>query len=111
MRIGVLKEIKDNERRVAITPNIVPKIKNLGYEVYVEKDSGSESSLFDREYIEYGAKICSRDEVYKCDLLVKINKPTSDEASQLSNSQTLISFFSPALNSELLELCKKDKII
>jgi len=110
MKIGVLKEIKDNEKRVAITPNVVSKIKKLGYDVLVENNLGSESNFYDDEYIDNGAEVSTKDEVYKCDLLLKINKPSKEEVSQLSGSQTLISFFSPAINSDLLELCKKDKI-
>jgi NAD(P) transhydrogenase subunit alpha len=110
MKIGVLKEIKDNEKRVAITPNVVSKIKKLGYDVLVENNLGSESNFYNDQYIDNGAEVVTKDEVYKCDLLLKINKPSKEEVSQLSGSQTLISFFSPAINSDLLELCKKDKI-
>lgn len=110
MKIGVLKEIKDNEKRVAITPSVISKIKKLGFEIYVEKDSGIEASLYDELYSTSGAEICSKEEIYNCDLLLKINKPTSEEINELRNSQTLISFFSPSLNPELLELCKRDNI-
>lgn len=110
MKIGVLKEIKDNEKRVAITPNIVTKIKKLGYDILVENDLGLKSNFYNSQYIDNGAEVVSKDEVYKCDLILKINKPSEDEVSQLSGSQTLVSFFSPALNTNLLEVCKKDKI-
>ena len=110
MKIGVLKEIKDNEKRVAITPNIVTKIKKLGYDILVENDLGLKSNFYNSQYIDNGAEVVSKDEVYKCDLILKINKPSEDEVLQLSGSQTLVSFFSPALNTNLLEVCKKDKI-
>ena len=45
-----------------------------------------------------------------CDIILKINKPTEDEIQKLSSKQTLISFFSPAVNQTSLELCKKDEI-
>ena len=110
MKIGVLKEIKDNEKRVAITPNVVSKIKKLGYDILVESDLGLKSNFYNSQYIDNGAEVVSKDEVYKCDLILKINKPSEDEVLQLSGSQTLVSFFSPALNTNLLEVCKKDKI-
>jgi NAD(P) transhydrogenase subunit alpha len=110
MKIGVLKEIKDNEKRVAITPGVIPKIKKLGYEILVERDSGIQAGAYNEQYTKSGAKICSKEEIYKCDLLLKINKPTHDEINKISNNQTLISFFTPALNPELLDLCKKDNI-
>ena len=46
MKIGVLKEIKDNEKRVAITPGVIPKIKKLGYEILVERDSGIQAGAY-----------------------------------------------------------------
>ena len=66
MKIGVLKEIKDNEKRVAITPNVVSKIKKLGYEVLIENNLGSESNFYDDQYIDNGAEVTTKDEVYKC---------------------------------------------
>ena len=110
MKIGVLKEIKDNEKRVAVTPSIISKIKKLGFEILVEKDLGVKASLYNEQYKQSGAIVCSKEEIYQCDLLLKINKPTYDEINLLSKNQTLISFFTPALNKDLLESCKKDSI-
>ena len=45
MKIGVLKENKPNEKRVAITPASISKIKKLGYDVYIEKDAGLSSNF------------------------------------------------------------------
>ena len=110
MKIGVLKENKPNEKRVALTPSAVTKIKKLGYEVSIETDAGALSNFFDRAYEEVGAKISSVNDIFKCDLLLKINKPTHDEIQKLSSNQSLISFFSPATNTESLQLCSKDKL-
>jgi len=110
MKIGVIKEIKDNEKRVAITPGIISKIKKLGFDVLVEKDLGLQANIYNEQYVERGANVCSKEEIYKCDLLLKINKPTHDEVNKLSNNQTLISFFTPALNLELLKSSEKDNI-
>jgi len=98
MKIGVIKEIKDNEKRAALTPGIISKIKKLGFDVLVERDLGLQASIYNKQYAESGAHVCSKEEIYKCDLLLKINKPTHDEVNKLSNNQTLISFFTPALN-------------
>ena len=110
MKIGVLAEIKDDEKRVAITPNVVSKIKKLGYDIFVENNLGLKANFYNSQYVDKGAEVVSKDEVYKCDIILKINKPSEDEVIQLSGSQTHVSFFSPALNANLLELCKKDKI-
>ena len=110
MKIGVIKEIKDNEKRAALTPGIISKIKKLGFDVLVERDLGLQASIYNKQYAESGAHVCSKEEIYKCDLSLKINKPTHDEVNKLSNNQTLISFFTPALNPELLKLSEKDNI-
>ena len=110
MKIGVLKENKPNEKRVAITPASISKIKKLGYDVYIEKDAGLSSNFKNSKYQEAGAYLTSINDIYNCDIVLKINKPTEDEIHKLSSSQTLISFFSPATNQTSLELCKKDEI-
>jgi NAD(P) transhydrogenase subunit alpha len=110
MKIGVLKENKPNEQRVAITPASISKIKKLGYDVYIEKDAGLSSNFKNSKYQEAGAYLTSINDIYNCDIVLKINKPTEDEIHKLSSSQTLISFFSPATNQTSLELCKKDEI-
>ena len=110
MKIGVLKENKPNEKRVALTPSAVTKIKKLGHEVSIETDAGALSNFFDAAYQEVGATISSIDDIFKCDILLKINKPSHDEIDKLSSKQSLISFFSPATNTESLQLCSKDKL-
>ena len=110
MKIGVLKENKLNEKRVAITPSSISKIKKLGYDVYIEKDAGLLSNFNNSQYQEVGANVSSINDIYSCDIVLKINKPTEDEIHKLSSKQTLISFFSPAINQTSLELCKKDEI-
>ena len=92
MKIGVLKENKQNEKRVALTPSIVKKIKNLGYDVSIERDAGDLSNFYNTAYEEAGAEIATIDDVLKSDILLKINKPTKDEISKLSGNQSLISF-------------------
>ena len=68
------------------------------------------SNFFNKAYEEVGATISSVEDIFKCDILLKINKPSHDEIEKLSSNQTLISFFSPATNSESLQMCSKDKL-
>ena len=110
MKIGVLKEVKDNEKRVAVTPSLIPKIKKLGYELYIESNSGLESNFHDFQYSDNGAVICTREKVFECDIILNINKPSQELISKLSSEQTFISFFSPATNPAMLKMCEKDKI-
>ena len=110
MEIGVLKESKQQEKRVAITPKIVSKIKKLGHTVRVEKGLGLDANFYDSQYIEAGAEVTDANNVWASDIILKINKPNDDDVSKLNHNKTLISFFSPAVNSDLLQSCSKDKV-
>ena len=60
MKVGVPKEVKNHEYRVAITPIGVHELAAHGHEVYVEKDAGVGSQIEDSEYVAAGAKILDR---------------------------------------------------
>ena len=65
MKIGVLKENKPNEKRVAITPSSISKIKKLGYDIYIEQDAGLLSNFKNSQYKEVGANLSSIDDIYR----------------------------------------------
>ena len=75
MEIGVLKESKQQEKRVAITPKIVSKIKKLGHTVRVEKGLGLDANFYDSQYIEAGAEVADANRVWTSDMILKIYKP------------------------------------
>ena len=110
MKIGVLKENRTNEKRVALTPSTINKIKKLGHDVCIEDNAGELSNFYNSSYEEAGAKILDQKDIFQCDILLKINKPDADEISKLNLNQTLISFFSPATNTESLKMCSKDSL-
>ena len=74
MKIGILKEHKSEEKRVAIVPSTVSALSKKGYEFFLESDSGLLSNYSDNDYIEAGAKIVSQNEVFDCDIICKVNK-------------------------------------
>ncbi len=110
MDIGVLKEATLQEKRVAITPNVISKINKLGYKVLVERGLGLDASFSDLEYQNSGAVVSDANDIWSCDIILKINKPNQDEIDKLSKNQTLISFFSPSTHLDLLERCSKENI-
>lgn len=72
MKIGIPKEIKNNENRVSCTPAGVFALCKAGHEVYVETNAGAGSGFPDKEYEEAGAQIKAADEVFAlADLIVK----------------------------------------
>ncbi|MGB7982858.1 MAG: Re/Si-specific NAD(P)(+) transhydrogenase subunit alpha [Candidatus Nanopelagicales bacterium] len=101
MRIGVPKESKPGERRVAATPKTVEALIKLGYEVAIESGAGSGSSFEDPAFAAAGAQIVG-DEVWAADFVLKINPPTPEEIERLHQGQTLACLLAPALAPELV---------
>jgi H+-translocating NAD(P) transhydrogenase subunit alpha len=103
VRIGVPKETRPGETRVAATPKTVAQLIALGYDVLVESGAGALASFSDHAYQDGGASIASTEEVWGADIIVKINAPSETEIARLGAGATLASLLSPALAPELLE--------
>ena len=91
-RIGIPLEMSSNENRVAIVPHSVKPLVMQGHRVIVQTGAGLRSNYDDHEYSEAGAEIAmSKQEVFKCDILLKVAPPTIDEIELLHPDQCLIS--------------------
>lgn len=95
MIIGVLKEQKEFENRVAATPETVKKFIGLNHEVHVEKNAGDESFISDDDFIKSGAKIVSRKEVLKADLIIQVQAMNLQDISNLKNTQFIVGLLEP----------------
>ncbi len=102
MRIGVPKESRPGEARVAATPKTVEQLIGLGYAVFVESGAGAAASYEDAAYQQAGADVVD-DSVWGADVLLKINAPTDDEVARLRKGQTIISLLAPGLNPDLVQ--------
>ena len=100
MRIGVTREVRDGETRVAATPATVGPLRALGYEVVVEAGAGVRSSFTDAAYVNAGATV---GDAWSADIVLKVNAPTPEEIALLRPGTTLVALLSPALNPELLD--------
>lgn len=105
MKIGVPKEIKNNENRVSITPANVYGLSQAGHQVLVEKGAGLGASIPDKEYQSAGAQILdSAQEVWKqADLVVKVKEPLPEEYPYLREGLILFTYLHLAGNKELTE--------
>jgi NAD(P) transhydrogenase subunit alpha len=103
VRIGVPKETRPGETRVAATPKTVAQLIALGHEVHLESGAGVLASFTDHAYQEAGASITPTDEVWGCDFVVKINPPSDTEIAKLRSGAMLASLLAPALSPELLD--------
>src|ERR1035437_10836289 len=101
--IGVPKETRPGETRVAATPKSVAQLIALGHDVRMESGAGALASFTDHAYEEAGASIASADEVWGSDIVVKINAPSDSEITRLRSGAMLASLLAPALAPELLD--------
>jgi len=102
VKVGIPREVKNNEFRVAITPAGVNELVRNGHDVYVEKDAGVGSSIPDAEYTGAGATILgTADEVWAtADLLLKVKEPVAEEYHRLRKDQTLFTYLHLAASRE-----------
>ncbi len=102
MRIGVPREVKDNEYRVAITPAGVHELVRAGHQVYVETGAGEGSSITDAEYLSAGAKtLPGAPEVWgEAELLLKVKEPIAAEYGFLRRDQVLFTYLHLAASKE-----------
>ena len=95
MIIGVPKEIKNNENRVALTPAGVAEMKNNGHSVYVQATAGEGSGFADEEYAAAGAVILPTiEEVYNiAEMIIKVKEPIASEYPLIKKDQLLFTYF------------------
>ena len=112
MIIGVPKEVKSCESRVALIPSSVKTLVNSDNVVYIQKDAGAAIGFSDDQYESAGAKIIeTAKEVYdKAEIIVKVNEPQKEEYELLKSNQTLLTFFHLAIEPELTQVLLKKKI-
>ena len=111
--IGLPREISLQENRISLTPDAVAILVNNGNEIWVEAKAGLGSKFSDKDYSDAGAKIVySPQELYKADVILKIEPPTLEEIELMHPGQTLISALQIGqLKVESLQAMLKKKII
>ncbi len=109
MRIGTPKEIFENEARVAMTPDSARQLQKLGYECVIETGAGEKARFSDEDYKEAGVEVVkTAAALYKsADIIAKVRPPEEIEIKRLRKGQTLISFFYPGQNAELMDAANK----
>ncbi|MCT4597937.1 MAG: alanine dehydrogenase [Vallitalea sp.] len=112
MIIGVLKEIKNNENRVGLTPAGVSALVKNGHTVYVETKAGVGSGIMDDEYKKAGGIVLDKNtEVFeKSDIIVKVKEPLECEYDLFREGQTLYTYLHLAPNEPLTKALLKKKV-
>lgn len=105
MRIGCVKEIKNNEFRVGLTPDNVRAYVSAGHQVYVERDAGTGSGFSTEEYLQAGAQILdSAGEVWEiCEMMVKVKEPLPEEYPLFHRDLILYTYLHLAADRPQLE--------
>src|SRR5438067_3259098 len=102
MRIGVAKEIKSDEYRVALTPAGALELINDGHDVAIETGAGAGSAFADDAYTRVGAQIASVDDVWeRSDLVLKVKEPIASEYARLREGQILFTYLHIAADEPL----------
>ncbi|HMJ07976.1 MAG TPA: alanine dehydrogenase [Pyrinomonadaceae bacterium] len=112
MKIGLPKEIKDNEYRVGLTPAGVNALVNSGHELFVQKSAGEGSGFTDDQYVKAGGKIVeSADDVWSTgDMIVKVKEPIAPEYPRMRENQLLFTYLHLAPELELTKQMMDRKV-
>jgi alanine dehydrogenase len=112
MKVGIPREVKNNEFRVAITPAGVHELVRNGHDVYVERSAGVGSSISDADYVAAGAHILdTADDVWgEGDLILKVKEPIASEYHRMREGQVLFTYLHLAADKPLTEELAKRKV-
>lgn len=112
MKIGIPKEIKNNENRVAMSPAGVYTLKNAGHEIYVETGAGLGSSFTDEQYKEAGAIITSyAKETWAQDMVMKVKEPLPEEFDYFYEGLILFTYLHLANEAEVTKALIDKKVV
>src|SRR3954451_12285405 len=98
--IGIPRETRPRETRVAATPTTVGRLLRLGYEVLVESGAGAASSFPDEAYAEAGARVGTAAEAWAADVVLRVEAPADGELAGLRDGAVLVSLLAHALNPD-----------
>ncbi len=103
IRVAVPKEQARDERRVALTPDVVARLVKQGYEVVVEQGAGVAASFPDAVFSEAGARVADAAGLYgDADIVVKVQPPSADEVARYRRGQVLIAFLQPHRQDDMI---------
>ncbi len=113
MKIGVPKEIKQQENRIGLTPESVKILTSNGHQVLFENNGGFEAGFYNKQYKEAGAKIMEKAEdiFNEADIIVKVKEPLSNEVKMIRENQIVFTYLHLAAAKELTEGLIKSKSV
>ncbi|WP_026951311.1 Re/Si-specific NAD(P)(+) transhydrogenase subunit alpha [Algoriphagus mannitolivorans] len=103
MKIGVIKETKEFEKRVALSPEVVKLLKKKEFEVLVQAGAGEASNFSDLDYQNAGAEVVPLEKVFEADVMLKVNLPTLEEIAKMKPKSSCISYMYAYQHPEVIE--------
>jgi NAD(P) transhydrogenase subunit alpha len=111
MRVGVPRERREHEQRVAASVETVRKMKGLGLEVVVERGAGLGAAIADQAFAEAGATLVEDGAALDAEIVLKVQRPTDDELARLRPGQVLIGMLDPYMNRDQVEAYARAGVI
>ncbi|TVQ37851.1 MAG: Re/Si-specific NAD(P)(+) transhydrogenase subunit alpha [Geminicoccaceae bacterium] len=111
MQVGIPKEVREHEKRVAATPETVKKLVGQGHEVVVEAGAGLGAAVADAAFEAAGAKIVAdKAAAFAADVVLKVQRPTDDEMGLLKEGQYLVGMLDPYFNKDQVKVYADKKL-
>ena len=102
MKVGVARETAPGERRVALVPEALGKLKAAGLDILVETGAGAGAAIPDAAFSDAGATIVTTDDLYaQADVVLKVAKPSPAEVGKLRTGQAVVGFLQPLIDPKL----------
>ncbi len=109
MIVGVPKEKVEGERRVALVPELVPRLAKAGLEIIVQYGAGQPAGFLDASYLEKGARV-EPDALAAADIVLKVQPPTIEEIGAIKQGATLVGFLQPYSNRANIQVLAERRI-
>jgi NAD(P) transhydrogenase subunit alpha len=101
MKVGVARETAAGERRVALVPETLGRLKTAGLEILVERGAGAGSAIPDQAYADAGATIVSTDDLYaQSDVILRVQKPSAEEIAKTRTGQVVVGLLQPLIDPQ-----------
>src|SRR5215831_10361413 len=95
MKLAVVKETAPGERRVALVPEVVSKLRSAGHEVLLQSGAGAGAFLPDESYSQAGASVVSLDQLARADAVLMVGRPDGSQLAGLRAGQAVFGMLAP----------------
>ncbi|MBS4207923.1 alanine dehydrogenase [Bacillus sp. FJAT-50079] len=112
MKIGVPKEVKNNENRVALTPSGVMELVAHNHQVFIEKGAGAKSGFLDEQYTAAGATVVeTAADAWACEMVIKVKEPIQEEYQYFYDGLILFAYLHLAADQPLTEALMEKNVV